>query len=119
MGEKVSTFLRGVLQRRHIGRRYLDQADINQIGDLPHRLPGSLKVDNGNDLAETSPLGFIAVKARKATRMALTALRSRLGIALAWVFNIWGSLDLLNAFYVANGAGLLAGQLGAAISFPR
>ena len=51
--------------------------------------------------------------------MALTALRSRLGIALAWVFNIWGSLDLLNAFYVANGAELLAGQLGAAISFPR
>ena len=36
--------------------------------------------------------------------LALTALRTRLGIALVWVFNIWGSLDLLNAFYQANGA---------------
>jgi hypothetical protein len=34
--------------------------------------------------------------------LALTALRSRLGITLAWVFNIWGSLDLLNAFYQAR-----------------
>ncbi len=50
--------------------------------------------------------------------LALTALRSRLGIALVWIFNIWGSLDLLNAFYVANGAGLLAGQLGAAYFIP-
>ena len=50
--------------------------------------------------------------------LALTALRSRLGIALVWVFNIWGTLDLLNAFYVANGAGLLAGQLGAAYFIP-
>jgi hypothetical protein len=50
--------------------------------------------------------------------LALTALRSRLGIALVWVFNIWGSLDLLNAFYQANGAGLLPGQLGAAYFIP-
>ena len=34
------------------------------------------------------------------------------------VFNIWGTLDLLNALYVANGAGLLAGQLGAAYFIP-
>ena len=50
--------------------------------------------------------------------LALTALRSRLGIALVWVFNIWGTLDLLNAFYVANRAGLLPGQLGAAYFIP-
>jgi len=50
--------------------------------------------------------------------LALTALRTRLGIALVWVFNIWGSLDLLNAFYAANSAGLLAGQLGAAYFIP-
>jgi hypothetical protein len=41
-----------------------------------------------------------------------------LGIALVWVFNIWGSLDLLNAFYVANATGLWAGQLGAAFFIP-
>ena len=50
--------------------------------------------------------------------LALTALRSKLGIALVWVFNIWGSLDLLNAFYVANATGLWAGQLGAAFFIP-
>jgi hypothetical protein len=49
---------------------------------------------------------------------ALAALPSKLGIALAWVFNIWGTLDLLNAFYQANGAGLLAGQLGATYFIP-
>ena len=50
--------------------------------------------------------------------LALTALRTRLGIALVWVFNIWGSLDLLNAFYQANSAGLSAGQLGATYFIP-
>ena len=50
--------------------------------------------------------------------LALAALRSRLGIALVWIFNILGSLDLLNAFYVANVNGLLAGQLGAAYFIP-
>jgi hypothetical protein len=40
------------------------------------------------------------------------------GNVLVWVFNIWGSLDLLNAFYVANATGLLAGQLSAAFFIP-
>jgi hypothetical protein len=50
--------------------------------------------------------------------LALSALRSGVGIALVWVFNIWGSLDLLNAFYQANGAGLSPGQLGATYFIP-
>ena len=50
--------------------------------------------------------------------LALTALQSKLGIALVWIFNIWGTLDLLNAFYVANATGLSAGQLGAAYFIP-
>jgi len=50
--------------------------------------------------------------------LALTALRTRLGIALVWVFNIWGSVDLLNGFYQANGGGLSAGQLGATYFIP-
>ena len=40
------------------------------------------------------------------------------GIVMAWIFNIWGTLDLLNAFYQGNAAGLLAGQLGAAYFIP-
>ena len=50
--------------------------------------------------------------------LALAALRSRLGIALVSVFNVWGTLDLLNAFYQANSAGLPIGQLGAAYFIP-
>jgi hypothetical protein len=50
--------------------------------------------------------------------LALAALRTRLGIALVWIFNIWGTLDLLNAFYQANSAGLPAGQFGAAYFIP-
>jgi hypothetical protein len=51
--------------------------------------------------------------------VALAALRSRPGIVLVWVFNIWGSADLLNAFYQGViGVGLEPGQLGAAYFIP-
>jgi hypothetical protein len=42
----------------------------------------------------------------------------RLALSSAWIFSIWGSIDLLNAFYQANHAGLLPGQLGAAYVIP-
>ena len=40
------------------------------------------------------------------------------GVVFAWIFNLWGSADILNAFYQANHAGLLAGQLGATYFIP-
>jgi hypothetical protein len=40
------------------------------------------------------------------------------GVAVAWIFNLWGTADLLNAFYQANHAGVLAGQLGATYFIP-
>jgi hypothetical protein len=46
--------------------------------------------------------------------LALAGLKSRLGIALVWVFNVWGSADLLYAFYQGTRVGLDPGQLGAA-----
>jgi hypothetical protein len=46
--------------------------------------------------------------------LALVVLKSGLGIALVWVFNLWGSADLLYAFYQGNEVGLEPGQLGAA-----
>ena len=39
-------------------------------------------------------------------------------LIVAWIFNIWGTVDLLNAFYQGNAAGLLAGQLGATYFIP-
>ena len=50
--------------------------------------------------------------------LALWALPSGLGIGLAWIFNIWGTADLLFAFYQGNEVGLLPGQLGAAFYIP-
>ena len=44
--------------------------------------------------------------------LTLASLRREAGIVIAWIFNLWGSADILNAFYQANAAGLLAGQLG-------
>ena len=41
----------------------------------------------------------------------LLLLPSGAGVVTAWIFNIWGTVDLFNAFYQANHAGLLAGQL--------
>ena len=40
------------------------------------------------------------------------------GVVLAWIFNLWGAADLLNAFYQGNAAGLVAGQLGATYFIP-
>ena len=50
--------------------------------------------------------------------LSLLLLPSAAGVAIAWIFSFWGSADLLNAFYQANHAGLLAGQLGAAFFLP-
>jgi hypothetical protein len=46
--------------------------------------------------------------------LALVALKSRLGLPTVWLFNVWGSGDLLYAFYQGNRVGLEPGQLGAA-----
>ena len=50
--------------------------------------------------------------------LSLVSLPRRAGIVIAWIFNLWGSADLLNAFYQANDAGLVPGQLGATYFIP-
>ncbi|MGA7291465.1 MAG: hypothetical protein WBW53_15930 [Terriglobales bacterium] len=50
--------------------------------------------------------------------LSLLSLPRAPGIIIAWAFNLWGTADLLNAFYQANHAGLLAGQLGATYFIP-
>jgi hypothetical protein len=50
--------------------------------------------------------------------LALAGLQSRWGMLLVWVFNLWGSADLLYAFYQGNSVGFLPGQLGAAYFIP-
>jgi hypothetical protein len=50
--------------------------------------------------------------------LSLLLLRSAAGVAVAWIFSLCGSADLLNSFYQALHARLLAGQLGAAFFIP-
>jgi len=50
--------------------------------------------------------------------LSLLLLPSAAGVAVVWIFSLWGSADLLNSFYQAFHAGLLAGQLGAAFFIP-
>ncbi len=51
--------------------------------------------------------------------IAYVALDTRLGISLVWVFNLWGSADLLHAYYQGRiGVGVEPGQLGAAYFIP-
>jgi len=70
------------------------------------------------------PANFTAAAAygdATATMLALAALaslRTRLAVPLLWVFNVWGSLDLINAFYQANAGGIVFGHLGAAYFIP-
>jgi hypothetical protein len=50
--------------------------------------------------------------------LSLLFLPRRTGVVIAWTFNICGSADILNAFYQANNAGLVPGELGAAYFLP-
>jgi hypothetical protein len=50
--------------------------------------------------------------------LALILLPSASGVVIVWIFNVWGTADLFNAFYQANHAGLMAGQLGATYFIP-
>jgi hypothetical protein len=50
--------------------------------------------------------------------VALAALRSGFGIPLVWVFNLWGTADLLYAFYQGNASGLAPGMLQATYFIP-
>ena len=50
--------------------------------------------------------------------LSLASLSNGAGVVIAWVFNLWGTFDLLHAFYEANAGGLMPGQLGAAYFIP-
>ena len=50
--------------------------------------------------------------------VSLALLPNRAGLVSAWLFNVWGFADLLNAFYQANRVALVPGELGAAYFIP-
>ena len=77
-------------------------------GVVSPELPASFALDAAyGDLAAT----ILAL-------LTLATLRTSLGSPLVWLFNLWGTFDLLNAFYQGNAGALIPGQLGAAYFIP-
>jgi len=79
-------------------------------------VPGVVSPDLPSAFAHSAAYGDIV--AAILALLSLLLLPRAAGVAVAWLFSLWGSADLLNAFYQANHAGLLAGQLGAAFFLP-
>ena len=84
---------------------------------LAFLVPGVVSPDLPGAFARPAAYGDLI--AAVLALLALAGLQSGLGIGLVWVFNLWGSADLLYAFYQGLiGVGIEPGQLGAAYFIP-
>jgi hypothetical protein len=83
---------------------------------LAFLVPGVVSLGLPSAFAQSAAYGDII--AAILASLALILLPSISGVVIAWIFNVWGTADLFNAFYQANHAGLMAGQLGAAYFIP-
>jgi hypothetical protein len=83
---------------------------------LAFLVPGVVSPDLPSAYARPAAYGDLI--AALLALLALVGLWNRLGTVLVWVFNVWGSADLLHAFYQGIGVGLEPGQLGATYFIP-
>jgi hypothetical protein len=83
---------------------------------LAFLVPGVVSPDLPSAFAQSAAYGDLVAAAL--ALLSLASLRSAAGVAIVWLFNLWGTADLFDAFYQANHAGLTAGQLGAAYFIP-
>ena len=83
---------------------------------LAFLVPGVVSPDLPSSFAHAAAYGDLI--AAVLALMSLMSLPSAAGIAIAWIFNVWGTADLFNAFYQANHAWLMPGQLGATYFIP-
>ena len=77
---------------------------------LSFLVPGVVSPDLPATFAEGAAYGDIVAAALALLTLAL--LPGRLGIVAAWVFNLWGSADILHANYEGIRLGVQAGQNG-------
>jgi hypothetical protein len=104
------------LSRRDALRPVLLLHSFRFIG-LAFLVPGVVSPDLPGAFAR--PAGYGDLAAAVLALLALATLHSRLGIGLVWVFNLWGTADLLYAYYQGRfGVGVEPGQLGAAYFIP-
>jgi hypothetical protein len=83
---------------------------------LAFLVPGVVSPDLPPAFAHSAAYGDII--AAMLALLSLLFLPNAAGVAAAWIFSLWGTADLFSAFYQANHAGLMAGQLGATYFIP-
>jgi membrane protein required for beta-lactamase induction len=83
---------------------------------LAFLVPGVVSPDLPRAFATSAAFGDIG--AATLALLSLLSLRSTAGVLIVWIFNVWGSFDLVNGFYEANATGLSPGQLGATYFIP-
>jgi hypothetical protein len=83
---------------------------------LAFLVPGVVSPDLPSAFAHSAAIGDIV--AATLALVSLAFLSRGAGLVIVWIFNLWGSADLLNAFYQANAAGLVPGQLGVTYFIP-
>ncbi len=104
-----------LLRRSEALRPLLILHSFRFIG-LAFLVPGVVSPELPSAFAYSAAYGDLV--AATLALLSLVSLPRRAGIVIAWIFNLWGLADLLNAFYQANDAGLVAGQLGATYFIP-
>jgi hypothetical protein len=103
------------LQRAEALRPILILHSFRFVG-LAFLVPGLVSPDLPSAFAHSAAYGDII--AAVLALLSLAMLRRRAGIVIAWLFNFWGSADILNAFYQANNAALVPGELGVTYYLP-
>lgn len=83
---------------------------------LAFLIPGVASPDLPSVFAQSAAYGDLVTAALAV--LALVLLPGRAGIVATWAFSVWGSVDLLRAFYLGNLNALVPGQLGAAYFIP-
>src|SRR3954470_15830414 len=73
---------------------------------LAFLVPGVVSPDLPSAFAQSA--AYRDLVAAALALLSLASLRSAAGVAIVWLFNLWGTADLFDAFYQANRAGLTA-----------
>jgi hypothetical protein len=83
---------------------------------LAFLVPGVVSPDLPSTFAYAAAYGDII--AAVLALLSLALLPRGAGVVTAWIFNVWGTADLLDAFYQGNNTALIPGQLGATYVIP-
>jgi hypothetical protein len=86
---------------------------------LSFLVPGVVSASLSTDFARPAAYGDLAAALLAIIAVLALSARASWALAVAWTFNLWGTVDLLYAFYQGQiGVGIAPGSLGAAFYIP-